>query len=255
MGEENPIGFYRQGNRESMKKLGIIGGLGPMATAYFFELVVQMTDAKTDQEHLEIWVHNCPSIPDRSSYILDHTKENPLASILHSGRELCRMGAEWIAIPCVTAHYFYKELTESLSAPIIHIVEETAAVLKESGKKRIGILATDGTVASGLFQKELEKNEMEWVLPRKKEQQDIMDFIYRQIKTGQSVERVRFERVTDSLWEQGAEAIVLGCTELSLVKREYSLEKGYLDVMEVLAKRSVELCGAVLKREYQYLIK
>ena len=124
-----------------------------MATAYFFELVVQMTDAKTDQEHLEIWVHNCPSIPDRSSYILDHTKENPLASILHSGRELCRMGVEWIAIPCVTAHYFYKELTESLSVPIIHIVEETVAVLKESGKKRIGILATDALPISGIGKK------------------------------------------------------------------------------------------------------
>lgn len=238
-----------------MKKLGIIGGLGPMATAYFFELVVQMTDVQVDQEHIEMWIHNCPSIPDRTSYILNHTKENPLYPMIYSGKELCRMGAEWIAIPCVTAHYFYKELTQNIPVPIIHIVKETVSYLKENGKQRIGILATDGTVASGLFQQELEKNQMEWILPKKKRQRDIMEFIYQDIKTGQPIEMDKFYKVTDELWNQGVEVIILGCTELSLIKRDYPLEKGYIDTMDVLAKRSVELCGATLKKEYQCLIK
>lgn len=238
-----------------MKKLGVIGGLGPMATAYFFELVVQMTDAKVDQEHMEIWIHNCPSIPDRTSYILDHTKENPIVPMIRSGRELCQMGAEWIAIPCITAHYFYKELTQNLSVPIIHMIKETICHLKENRKNRIGILATDGTVESALFQQELEKNQMEWILPEKEEQQDIMDLIYREIKTGQSVNINKFYRVADQLWKKGADSIILGCTELSLIKRDYSLEKGYIDTMEVLAKCSVERCGARLRDSYQCLVE
>ncbi len=238
-----------------MKKLGIIGGLGPMATAYFFELVIQMTDVQVDQEHIEIWIHNCPSIPDRTSYILDPTKEDPFYPMLCSGKKLCKMGAELIAIPCITAHYFYKELTKNLSVPVIHMIEETVCYLKERGKSRIGILATDGTVASGLFQQELAKNQMEWILPKEKGQQDIMDLIYQEIKTGQYVDINKFYKVTEELKDQGAEIIILGCTELSLIKRNYPLEEGYIDTMEVLAKRSVELCGATLKEAYQCLIQ
>ena len=237
-----------------MKKLGIIGGLGPMATAYFFELVIQMTDAKTDQEHIEIWIHNTPSIPDRTSYILDHTKENPVYPMIASGRELCKMGAELIAIPCITAHYFYKELTESLSVQVIHMVKETILHLKENKKNRIGIMATDGTVASGLFQMELEENQMEWVLPEREKQQEVMELIYQEIKAGKPVNMYKFYRVADKLQKKGAETIILGCTELSLIKKDYSLEGSYIDTMEVLAKRSIELCRAILKESYQCLI-
>ena len=237
-----------------MKKLGIIGGLGPMATAYFFEFVIQMTDAKTDQEHIEMWIHNAPFIPDRTSYILDHTKENPVYPMILSGRELCRMGAEWIAIPCITAHYFYRELTESFSVPVIHMVEETVLHLKENKKSRIGIMATDGTAASGLFQTELERNQMEWILPEKERQQEVMELIYQDIKAGKPVDMDKFYRVADQLQKKGAETIILGCTELSLIKRDYSLEGSYIDTMDVLAKRSVELCQARLKESYQCLI-
>ena len=82
-----------------MKKLGIIGGMGPMATIYFMRKIIDMTDAATDQEHIEIAVEHCPGIPDRTAYILDHTKENPLPSIIRAGNVLADAGAEKIAIP------------------------------------------------------------------------------------------------------------------------------------------------------------
>jgi len=237
-----------------MKTLGVIGGLGPMATSYFFELVIRMTDAKTDQEHLEIWIHNCPSTPDRTSYIFDHKKENPVAPMIASGRKLFRQGVDFIAIPCITAHYFHKELTQNIPIPIIHAIEETVRHLKEYQKKNIGIMATDGTVESGLFQQELERNHMEWILPDKESQQMIMDLIYKNVKAGKPVEIDKFFKVTDRLRKKGAETIILGCTELSLIKRDYPIGKGFIDTMEVLARCSVKLCGAPLKKEYHCLI-
>jgi len=237
-----------------MKKLGVIGGLGPMATAYFFELIIQMTDAKSDQEHIEIWIHNCPSIPDRTAYLFDHTRQNPLIPILQSAKALIQQKVDWIAIPCITAHSFYQEFTQNLSVPVIHMVEETIRHLKEYEKKTIGIMATDGTIASGLFQKELEKKGMRWILPDKECQGWVMELIYQDIKAGRQVEIDKFQKVTDRLRKKGAETIILGCTELSLIKRDYPMKAGYLDAMEVLAKRCVELCEAPLKEEYRCLI-
>ena len=91
-----------------MKKLGIIGGLGPMATAYFLQLLTRMSDAASDQEHMEILLHSKPQIPDRTRFILGQSPENPLPRMIEIGIGLKEQGAELIAIPCVTAHYFQK---------------------------------------------------------------------------------------------------------------------------------------------------
>ena len=97
-----------------MKRLGIIGGLGPMATAYFLRLIVEMTDAKTDQEHIEVLLHSKPQIPDRTRYILGLSEENPMPELLAVGKSLTAQGVEVIAIPCITAHFFQKQLEEKI---------------------------------------------------------------------------------------------------------------------------------------------
>lgn len=236
------------------KRLGVIGGLGPLATAYFFELVIQMTAAKVDQEHVEMLIYNRPAIPDRTSYILGESKENPLPEMIETGQWLVEQGAEVIAIPCITAHYFHKELTEAIAAPVIHIIRETAAHLAAYGIKKAGIMATDGTVCSGLFQKELEDCGIDWAVPDKRNQQYVMELIYEDVKAGRPIELEKFSSVTAYLREQGAEVIILGCTELSLIKRDYAIGSGYLDAMEVLARQAVLCCHADLKGEYQCLI-
>ena len=100
-----------------MKKLGVIGGLGPMATAYFLQLLTQMSDAKSDQEHMEILLHSKPQIPDRTRFILGQSGENPLPQMVEIGVDLKSQGAEAIAIPCVTAHYFQKNLEDAIGIP------------------------------------------------------------------------------------------------------------------------------------------
>lgn len=234
--------------------LGVIGGLGPVATAYFLELTAQMTDAKTDQEHLDMIVYNFPDIPDRTGYILGSNLRSPLPGLLSVGRALARQGVDHIAIPCVTAHYFYEELQAAIPVPIIHGIDETVRHLKDNGITCVGIMATDGTILSGLFTNALEAAGITPVLPTQHRQADVTHLIYRCIKAGNPPDMDRFRAVRDELWSNGAQAIILGCTELSLIKRDYSIGPGFLDTMEVLARQSILLCGKPLKKEYQCLI-
>ena len=239
---------------EQKQTLGVIGGLGPIATAHFMELVIRMTDADTDQEHLDMILYNRPSIPDRTGYILDKTRPNPLPEMIRVGNALARQGAKLIAIPCMTAHYFHADLTRYIEAPIVHAIHETAVHLKKHGISRVGIMATDGTIRSKLFQRELEKHGMEAIIPGEEGQKCVMRVIYDDIKANRPAEMDKFHFASRELRKKGAQAIILGCTELSLVKRDCAIGAGYLDAMEVLAQTCVLRCGGKLKEEYQELI-
>lgn len=236
-----------------MKRLGVLGGLGPMATAYFLQLVVQMSDARTDQEHFEVLLHSKPQIPDRTRFILGKSTENPLPAMEEVGKGLARQGAELIAIPCITAHFFQKQLEEEIGVPVLNALEETALYLKREGVTKAGILATDGTVQSGLFQDALGRHGICSYVPGAEEQALVMRLIYEQVKAGKPVEMPCFARASRALFAQGAEVVLLACTELSLIKKEQPIGKGFLDVMEVLARKAVLSCGR-LRKEYEHLI-
>lgn len=236
-----------------MNKLGVIGGLGPMATAFFMQMVIEMTAADTDQEHIEMLIHNCPWIPDRTSYILGKSTENPEIPMADIGKKLEEAGADVLAIPCITANYFYEQLAREIRIPIINIIEETTKYLLEKHISKVGLMATDGTVKSGLFQHSLQMAGIQVVLPEEEYQNDVMYLIYQNVKATKPAAMNRFEQVSARLWEKGAEVIILGCTELSMIRRDEKIGAGYLDAMQVLAKCAVERCG-VLKKEYQQLI-
>jgi len=235
-------------------RLGVIGGLGPMATAYFIELIVNMTDAQNDQDHLDMIVFNCPSIPDRTKYILGESKESPVKAMALIGKRLAELGADHISIPCITAHYFYNDLVRLIDVPILDAVTETANHLKEQGVKKVGILATDGTLAGGLFQDRLSSVGIDHIIPSSYAQRGVMKIIYDDIKAGRPANIELFGKITRELRDSGAEAIILGCTELSLIKRDFSIGAGYIDVMEVLAKASILRCNRLLKKQYYSLI-
>lgn len=235
-------------------KLGVIGGLGPAATAYFMELVIKMTKANCDNEHLEMIIYNSSSIPDRTSYILGKSKYNPVIPMTIIGKKLEEQNVDYISIPCVTAHYFYETLAKEINKPIINILRETVLHLKENDIKTVGIAATDGTISSGLFQNELKAFGINYVLPSTKSQQLIMNLIYKNVKAGLPIDMEKFLSVSEELKHNGAEVIILGCTELSLIKRDCSIGSGYLDAMEVLARASVLHCEKPLKVQYKNLI-
>ena len=236
-----------------MRTLGILGGLGPMAIAYFLQLLTQMTDAATDQEHMEILLYNKPSIPDRTGYITGKRKRSPVGDMVGVGKKLKEMGADILAIPCITAHFFHQELEKEIGLPIIHAIEETEFYLEEEKAVRVGILATDGTIQSGLFQNALKQRGICPVIPDIGSQKSLMEIIYQEIKAGKEVNMSLFYRIVEELFNQGAEVILLACTELSLIKRDYNLPTGCLDVMEVLARKAVQSCNRV-REEYARLI-
>lgn len=239
---------------KNKKVLGVIGGLGPIATAHFMELVIRMTDAKSDQENLDMIIYNIPSIPDRTAYILDNSKNSPLPEMIEIGNTLAKGGADQIAIPCVTAHYFCDNLEHGIPVPIINGVRETVAHLKENGITAAGIMATDGTIKSGLFSRELEASGITPIIPSSNAQKAVMHLIYNNIKAGSEPDMDKFAFVKDELVAKGAKAIILGCTELSLIKRDYAIGAGFIDVMEVLAYQSLIKCNKAVKAEYRNLI-
>ncbi|HEY8421772.1 MAG TPA: amino acid racemase [Thermoclostridium sp.] len=233
-----------------MKKLGVIGGLGPLATACFIEMVVKMTDAGADSEHIPMIIYNKPGIPDRSSFILGRSSDNPFTEMVGIGKALVGQGVDYIAIPCVTAYYFYNQLCDELEVPVIDMIGETACYLMENGIRRAGIMATDGTIAGGFLKKRLEQQGIEVVQPSVNGQQLLMNIIYNGIKANMPFSMEDFNTVKNELFDADAEVIVLGCTELSVIRRDYEIGPGFVDAMQILARKSVLLCGGNLKKEY-----
>ena len=230
-----------------MNSFGIIGGLGPMATAYLLQLIVDMTDAKTDQEHLDAIIFNRPGVPDRTAYILDPTKPSPVPIMVDMAQKLEALGVCAIGTPCVTAHSFHEALQSSVQVPFIHMVQETAAYLKSIGCKKAGIMATTGTVRMGLFQKVLKDVGIGCVLPDETMQQYVMSLIYDNVKAGLPADMEKFRTVSNALHAEGCDAIILGCTELPLAFDLLGLQNPHIDPTTELAKAAIQFCGYPLR--------
>lgn len=234
------------------KVLGILGGVGPLATIYFADLVIKMTDAKSDQEHIAMVILNHASIPDRTEYILDNTKPNPLPVMIADAQQLERDNCDYIVIPCNTAHYFFDEIQKSVSVPIINILEETVSYAQRTvpNLKCLGILATEGTVKSGAYQSIIEKHGLSCCVPNAEDQSSLMHIIYDQVKAGEKVDICEFLRIVGELKKQGSDAVILGCTELSVIKKDFNLHQAdIVDSMECLARASITLCGKNIKAD------
>lgn len=235
------------------RKLGVIGGLGPMATALFMQMVVEMTDADKDQEHIEMYVHHCPKIPDRTGFILGNSTLDPTNALIESGQCLAKLGADLIVIPCVTSTFFYDNISKDIPVPVLNIVTEIKKYLQKYNISSVGLMATTGTVKSGLFQEAFSDGTCELILPSVQGQEDVMHLIYHDIKANKAPEMDRFYAVTKELRQNGAQIIILGCTELSVIRKMNDIGNGYLDAMELMAKCAVEYCGKI-KPQYLEII-
>ncbi len=228
---------------DNRKLLGILGGLGPMSTAYFYEMITEHTEASCDQDHIDMVISSSATTPDRTGYILGNSADNPAERMIADAKKLEAFGADVITIPCNTAHYFYSEVQENVSVPIIHIIYETVKYCKSLGAEKIGIMATDGTILSNTYQRIAAEFGMDCVVPCQANQQKVMDIIYKSVKQGKHVDMNKFADVTRELTKAGSDRIILGCTELSLIKRDHGLDNFYVDALEVLAWRSIQFCG------------
>ncbi len=230
-----------------MKTLGIIGGVGPLATMYFGDMIVRMTDAAQDQDHLNTIILNDTSIPDRTAFILDRTKPDPVPRLISDAQLLESLGAGVLAIPCNTAHTFYEDIQGSVGIPLVHMVNETVRRAAAHGAVRVGILATTGTVRAGVYQEACRREGLTPVIPDADVQAKIMDVIYDQVKAGKPADTDMWQAITDSMDTERCDRIILGCTELSIVKKELALGNRYIDAMQVLSEAVILKCGAALR--------
>ena len=230
------------------KVLGVIGGMGPLATQLFYRQIVERTDASCDQEHLNMIILNHAAMPDRTAAILSGDTEPLFRLLLTDAQKLEEMGAAAIAIPCNTSHYFADRMQCRLSIPIIHMIREAASAAAARGVQKVGILATDGTVRSGLYQDACRAAGLVPAVPSPDKQKLVMKIIYDGVKGGNPVDYNDFIAVEGDLAAQGCQTAILACTELSCFKERYHLPEFYLDAMEVLALRSIEYCGKTVKR-------
>ncbi len=238
---------------ERKGRLGILGGLGPMTTAVFIEMLVEMTDADKDQEHISMVIEHCPEVPDRTAYILGRSDISPVDGMVKAMKRLCRSGADEIAIPCFTAHYFHNKMQEKIPVPIMNGIEETAKALALAGVSSAGVMATDGTVHAGLFKSALEEKGITCVYPDAARQKKVMGLIYENVKAGKPTPPEDFYEIKRHLNVKGAETVILGCTELSVIANDLPDKKGLTDAMRILSACAVRKFGA-LKREYETLI-
>ena len=223
--------------------LGILGGLGPMASVYFCEMLISHTRALRDCDHINFLLSSRADTPDRSSFILGQSSDDPTGAMIEEALRLERAGAEVIAIPCNTAHYFYDSICNEVGIPVLNIIRETAKYCKSVGATRIAVLATEGTASSGAYQKFLDEYEIE-VLPLTSDEQGVIThIIFDQIKSGAEPDLKSFLRVSNSLIARGAQMIILGCTELSLIKKQNPLPEYFTDSLELLALSAIVECG------------
>jgi aspartate racemase len=230
------------------KTLGIIGGVGPLATMFIGEMIVRLTNATKDQEHVHTIIDNDTSIPDRTAYILDQTNENPVPYMVNDAVKLANAGADMICIPCNTAHTFYEELQLASPVPVLHMIRETAKRAASTGAKRVGILATDGTIASGVYQRALIEEDIEPVVPDMVIQKQVMSVIYDYVKAGKEVSIHQWNVVEQAMLQLNCDSIILGCTELSIVNKELKLDQRYIDSLIVLAESAIVACGYQLNK-------
>ncbi|MCL1806916.1 MAG: amino acid racemase [Oscillospiraceae bacterium] len=221
------------------KKLGIAGGMGPYASAYFIEQLTRLTRASTDQEHIGFIFYSAPQIPDRSAFLTGLSSVNPLDKLL----DVCRILeplVDVIAIPCMTAHHFHNEFSEALRLPVPDMHRVCAEAAGDCSS--LGILATDGTVASGRLLSVLSDFGVRSILPEN--QAPVMRLIY-DVKAGKPRNPELFRSVTGRLIERGAEKILLACTELSVYAGTPDTPS-LLDASELYARYCIKMAGGTV---------
>lgn len=231
------------------KIIGVLGGLGPWATVDLFEKILRLTPAARDQEHVRIIIDNNPKIPDRSPAIIGQGPD-PTPALIETAQNLERAGVDFIVIPCNTAHFFFDAVARSVKIPVLHIMNEVAAAAREQipGLRTVGVLATAATIRARLYHDAFERDGIAVLGPDARGQEAVNRAIYG-VKAGLMGPEVTTELVgvASLLTSGGAQAIVLGCTELPFVLRPQDLSVPLLDSNLILARAAVRMATADLR--------
>lgn len=222
--------------------VGILGGMGPAATADFYLKLVQATPAASDQEHLQVLIWSDPTIPDRSEALLTHGAD-PTPALIAGAQLLQQSGAAMLAVPCNTAHAFLAAVQAAVQIPIIHMIEETANHVRQLTPRvhRVGLLSTTGTQKAGLYQAWLDKKGIQVLCPDPQTQENLVMASIRGIKAGKTGPAVKsqFIAAARELIDAGAQAIIGGCTEVPVGLAAEDIPVPFVDPARILAESVV----------------
>ncbi len=234
------------------KTIGILGGMGPEATAHFFNLIIKDTAAARDQDHIPVIIYNLPQVPERTAALLGKGP-SPVPLLRKGIRRLGRAGADFIVIPCITAHAFLPEIKTAGRVPILSLLDEALALSRKKipKLKRAGLLASTGTLRSGLFHKAFATAGVEIINPTDKEQAKIMEAVFGKagIKAGftRGQPRRLILNAARRLIRRGAQAIIAGCTEIPLVLKDEDISVPLIEPMRIAARAAIVKAGYNLK--------
>ena len=230
------------------KVIGILGGMGPEATLACYSKIISSTPAKTDQEHLRVIIDSNPKVPDRTAAIIAQG-ESPVPILVAGCRTLQQAGADFIIIPCVSAHFFLDEIQQQIALPILSIFDAvTETIISDHPQiKTVGLMGTSGTINGGLFQKRLASDGIETIVADKIHQSKVMEAIY-DIKNFQP-DHPRAQIVSDltaaanDIISKDAQGIIAGCTEIPLALKQEHLSVPYFDALTILARAAIHKAG------------
>lgn len=237
------------GDDWSSPVVGVLGGLGPAATAVFLDVLIRATSAGSDQEHLDLLVSQHSTTPDRTAGILDPDAADPGPVIARDARMLERAGASLLVLPCNTAHHYALQVESAVTIPLLSIVKTTAEVaVATAGDAPVAVFATEGNIHARVYQDEIERAGGTPWTPDQALQDDVSRLIYEQVKAGKPVDLTLFESCLDRALAQGAGTVVLGCTELSVAydQHDYRGDPRLVDSLTELARITVREGGKEL---------
>jgi aspartate racemase len=233
--------------RNTRGVIGVLGGMGPWATLDLFRRILALTPAQRDQDHLHVIIENNPAVPDRTAAIRGEG-ESPFPALVEGAQRLMSAGADFIVMPCNTAHHWIAELRDAVAAPILDMADETVQTVVglTRGVRRVGLLATTGTIEGGVYHRRFARcaPPATVLVPDEMEQTAlVMKAIYgaKGLKAGHAsaANRRRLVRAAQQLTDAGAQVLVAACTEIPLVLRPKDVSVPLVDALDCLARAAV----------------
>lgn len=224
------------------KTVGVIGGMGPEATVDFLRRLVAATPARDDNDHLHVLVDNNPKIPSRIAALIDGKGEDPAPVLCAMAKGLEKQGADFLVIPCNTAHHYLPVIAKAVKIPLLDMVALSIAGLSALPQKpkRVGMLASPAVRMVGLYEKRLNEAGYDALFPSERGEAGILDII-RTVKTGRVEESHlrNYAAIANSLSENGAEAFLIACTELSVLGPPPGSSLPYIDALDILVRATL----------------
>ena len=236
----------------ALPTIGVLGGMGPAATADFYGKLVAATPAERDQDHLPVLIHSVPQIPDRAAAFL-HGEPSPEPMLVDIAQQLERSGASLIVMPCNTAHLWHGPVAAAVKVPVLHIVDPVLAALRQAASAerplRVGLLGTAATVQSRLYPGRSKTDDVQWLVPDDDEQAEWVSSGIEAVKAGQMAQaRLLLSLAARALVGRGARALVYACTEVPLVLSAVDFGVPALDATQLLADATVAWARAGVER-------